>query len=215
MEGAKPGRLALCHEGFIVAAGLPGYDGIYFVTATSLRGDRGYRLLSRPEEPVAQKYPIGFPFALSLAMRTVTRTNRGPRFYIYPARVLVAAAGCAFLVLSYVLLLRLRLRPVYALGCVFLISLHPLIFDLGGLIVSDLLYSTLALIICLFALTKRVPEARILKVLFLAGICAMAAYCWKPGERRNIPTVHHERVNMPGDWDQARGCSRRRLSVVF
>ncbi|MGO9453037.1 MAG: hypothetical protein ACLQDV_18665 [Candidatus Binataceae bacterium] len=89
------------------------------------------------------------------------------------------------------------------------------IADFLGLIVSDLLYSTLALIICLFALTKRVPEARILKVLFLAGICAMAAYCWKPGERSNVPTVHHERVNMPGDWDQARGCSRRRLSVVF
>ncbi|MBS2003650.1 MAG: hypothetical protein JST44_19190 [Cyanobacteria bacterium SZAS LIN-5] len=44
-------------------------DGVYLVSAQSLAQGLGYRILSLPGEPFQTKYPIGYPFILSLALR--------------------------------------------------------------------------------------------------------------------------------------------------
>ncbi|MBM3776117.1 MAG: hypothetical protein FJW37_13295 [Acidobacteria bacterium] len=51
------------------AVGLYHDDGIYAVTAKALAEGRGYRIVSLPEEPPQTKYPIVFPFLLSLVWR--------------------------------------------------------------------------------------------------------------------------------------------------
>lgn len=43
-------------------------DGVYLVSAQSLLDGHGYRILSLPTEPFQTKYPVGYPFLLSMAM---------------------------------------------------------------------------------------------------------------------------------------------------
>lgn len=51
------------------AVGIFHDDGIYLVTAQALAEGRGYRIVSIPWEPVQTKYPILFPWLLSLVWR--------------------------------------------------------------------------------------------------------------------------------------------------
>ena len=51
------------------AAGLFHDDGIYLVTARALAEGRGYSIISLPESPSQTKYPILFPWLLSLVWR--------------------------------------------------------------------------------------------------------------------------------------------------
>jgi hypothetical protein len=44
-------------------------DGVYLVSAQSLSENHGYRIASLPGQPHQTKYPIGYPFLLSLALR--------------------------------------------------------------------------------------------------------------------------------------------------
>jgi Dolichyl-phosphate-mannose-protein mannosyltransferase len=46
-------------------------DGIYLVSAQSLKDNLGYRIASLPGEPFQTKYPIGYPLLLSLCLRVV------------------------------------------------------------------------------------------------------------------------------------------------
>ena len=63
------------------AAGTFHDDGIYLVTAKSLAEDHGYRIISIPGEPPQTKYPILFPWLVSLVWRLVSlrfpQTYRG------------------------------------------------------------------------------------------------------------------------------------------
>jgi len=51
------------------AAGMYHDDGIYLVTAKSLAEGHGYKIISLPGEPPQTKYPVLFPFLLSLVWR--------------------------------------------------------------------------------------------------------------------------------------------------
>ena len=51
------------------AAGIFHDDGIYVVTARALAEGQGYRIISLPESPPQTKYPILFPWLLSLVWR--------------------------------------------------------------------------------------------------------------------------------------------------
>ncbi len=44
-------------------------DGVYLVSSQSLSENLGYRIISLPGEPYQTKYPIGYPFLLSLCLR--------------------------------------------------------------------------------------------------------------------------------------------------
>ena len=48
-------------------------DGVYLVTARALAEGEGYRIISLPDEPVQTKYPVLFPFLLSLIWRAAEK----------------------------------------------------------------------------------------------------------------------------------------------
>src|SRR6058998_2439084 len=72
-------------------------DGIYVVTAKALAEDRGYRIISLPEEPYQTKYPPVYPLLLSLVWRLYPRYPAN----IAPMMVLSALATGLFLLASY------------------------------------------------------------------------------------------------------------------
>jgi hypothetical protein len=53
------------------ASGMYHDDGIYLVTGRALAEGEGYRIISLPDAPPQTKYPILFPFLLSLVWRIV------------------------------------------------------------------------------------------------------------------------------------------------
>lgn len=149
-------------------------DGIYFVSAESLREGRGYRLPSRPGDPAERKYPIGLPLLLAAAMKLAGPARDLPS-EILAARVVIAAAACVFFALAYLLLRRFKVDPFVALASVTLMSLHPLSYELGDLITSDFVFSAFALAALLLPATAgRVPERYRMFIYLAAGACAAA-----------------------------------------
>ncbi len=151
-------------------------DGIYFVTARSIRDGNGYRLPSRPGDPIARKYPPGFPLTLAGAMKLAPgaqTVNRDIRF----ARIVVATAAAVFLWLSYILLLRFRMRPMYAVLAVVAMSVHPTLIAESSAIMSDSLYSALVVAIVLLAMTgSELSRRRSMAVFFVSGSMAACAF---------------------------------------
>ena len=84
------------------AAGLFHDDGIYVVTARALAEGQGYRIISLPESPPQTKYPILFPWLLSLVWRLA------PSFpdNLLLLRMVPLASTVVWLWLSWRLLLR-------------------------------------------------------------------------------------------------------------
>ena len=54
---------------FLPSAGMFHDDGLYVVTARALAEGQGYRIISLPGSPLQTKYPILFPWLLSLIWR--------------------------------------------------------------------------------------------------------------------------------------------------
>jgi hypothetical protein len=141
--------MASLYSGYV---GHIGDDGIYLVTAQSIRDGNGYRLPSRPGDPVARKYPPGFPLAIATVMKLMPGAT-GLASDIRSARILVALSGAVFLYLSWLLLMQLKMPPVYALATVAATSLHPTTITYSGLIMSDVLYAALAVAVFLLAMS--------------------------------------------------------------
>ena len=160
--------------------GYIGDDGTYLVTAQSIRDGNGYRLPSRPGDPIARKYPPGFPFAIATVMKLMPGAP-GLDSDIRSARILVALSGAVFLFLSWLLLMRLGMPHVYALAAVGAISLHPTVITLSSSVLSDVLHAALVLAVLLLAMSgwrmaQRYPAA----IFFAAGVLAAAAF-WVRG----------------------------------
>jgi hypothetical protein len=121
------------------AAGIFHDDGIYLVTAKALAEDRGYRIISVPGEPSQTKYPILFPWFVSLAWR------------LYPSfpdnllwlRMVPLFAGLAWLGLSWVLLRRLGASKPEASIIVLLTAVSPWVAFLSTAIMSETLFAAL------------------------------------------------------------------------
>ena len=150
-------------------------DGLYFVGALSLARGDGYRLPSRPGDPAAAKYPIGFPLALAAAIRLVGSPADLPS-QIFAARLLVVVCGAGFLLLSYLALRRFRVPAPWAFICVMLISIHPLTWVMSDLILSDFLYSSLVLTIILLVFGRTNQDRQNPWRFFLAGLLMASAY---------------------------------------
>ena len=77
----SPGSLGFFHD-----------DSLYFSSARSLASGAGYTMSSVPGEPAQTKYPVFYPWLLSLIWRV------WPVFpgNLYPAFWLSVLAGCAF-----------------------------------------------------------------------------------------------------------------------
>ncbi len=114
-------------------------DSLYFSSARSLASGAGYTMPSVPGDPGQTKYPVLYPWLLSLIWR-VWPTFPGN---LYPAFWLSVLAGCAFVVGSFFLLRQLGTEEKPALALVCLAGFHPTVQILSGSLLSDMTFLAL------------------------------------------------------------------------
>lgn len=142
-------------------------DTLYFSSAKALAEGQGYILPNLPGQPQSK-----YPFLYSWLLSWVWRWN--PRF---PANVtwavwLSAACACGYLVAAYRLLRGLGgLGSSRSLAVVALCAFHPVFLYLAGAVLSDMLFSALA-IGAMAAAQAGLDEHPRPAVLVLAGLLA-------------------------------------------
>jgi hypothetical protein len=121
------------------AAGTFHDDGLYVVTAKALAEGHGYRIISLPGEPPQTKYPILFPWLVSLVW------HLNPSF---PAnlpwlRLVPLLATLGWLSLSWPLLRRLGASSTQASAIVVLTAISPWVAFLSTALMSETLFALL------------------------------------------------------------------------
>jgi len=149
-------------------------DSIYWVCAKSLAEGNGYRILSLPEQPYQTKYPPLFPWLLSLVWRF------RPDF----PKNLPWAMLLVWLMLPVYLLLARRLFSELGFGWGYgwilcaLLALNPWVVLNSLGLMSEVLFSCLALVSLILAAHAGKPNSGLWRAL-LAGSVAGAAYLTK------------------------------------
>ena len=115
-------------------------DSLYFTSGLSLAEGQGYRFLSVPGSPPATKYPILYPWLLSLAWRVEPSFPEVTRS-VFGAHLLF---GAGLLAAWYFLFRQLGRGQTEALALTAVCSLHPMLAVLTTMAISDLMYSLLA-----------------------------------------------------------------------
>src|SRR5688572_2759974 len=157
---------------FLPSAGAFHDDGIYVVTARALAEGQGYRIISLPESPPQTKYPILFPWLLSLIWRIA------PAFpdNLPLLRIVPVAATVVWLWLSWQLLLKCRTPRPAVIAVVALTAASPWVVYLGTSLLSETLFAALLTGSLLF-LTKLHEDAPpVGRVCALAGLLAGACF---------------------------------------
>ena len=115
-------------------------DTLYLSSARALATGEGYVIPSIPGEPAQTKYPIFYPWLLSLLWRV------WPTFpdNLYGAFWLSALAACAFLLGSFTLLRQLGAGEKTALALTAVAAFHPVTMALGSALLSDIVFMALA-----------------------------------------------------------------------
>ena len=139
-------------------------DGVYVVTAKALAEGQGYRIISIPGAPPQTKYPILFPWLLSLVWRA---------FPAFPANlpmlraVPVGACGL-WLCASWALLRRLGASANAASVALLLTIAAPLVLFLSTALLSETLFAALftTALLVLTELERGGKDDRVL------GLCA-------------------------------------------
>ena len=121
------------------AAGVFHDDGIYLVTARALAEDQGYHIISLPQSPPQTKYPILFPFLLSLVWRLA------PSFpdNLLLLRMVPLGATVAWLWLSWLLLRKCGASGGAAAAVLLLTAVSPWVVFLGTALLSETLFAAL------------------------------------------------------------------------
>jgi len=162
-------RCAINHQPYF---GLYLDDALYVVTAKSLADGSGYRIISLPSSPFQTKYPILYPFILSLLWRLQ------PKF---PDNVMLlqssgVAFGFAFAALS-VLYLR-KTRRITSLMSVVIFAATVLNIKFLSFLpftMSDFLYGSVTVIALWLAEAAGCARSRITSPLAATGLGAAAA----------------------------------------
>ena len=115
-------------------------DSLYLTSGLALAEGQGYRFLSVPGGPPATKYPILYPWLLSLAWRVEPSFPEVTRF-VFGAHLLL---GAGLLAAWYFLFRQLGRGQTEALALTAVCSLHPMLVVLTTMAISDLMYSLLA-----------------------------------------------------------------------
>lgn len=121
--------------------GSPHDDTLYFSAAKSIAAGRGYRMPSVPGEPPQTKYPALYPALLSLAWRV---TPVFPDNLVWAWRLNLVFALSALL-LAAALARQLGASRTETLVLASALALHPFFIYWSNHLVSDLLFSALAL----------------------------------------------------------------------
>jgi hypothetical protein len=112
-------------------------DGIYLVTAKSLATGEGYRIQSLPGAPLQTKYPVLFPFFLSVVWRAAP---------VFPGnllwlRLVPFVAGVSWLVLSWRVIRRSGASTEVAALAVMLTAASPWSLFLSTTLLSETLFA--------------------------------------------------------------------------
>jgi hypothetical protein len=119
--------------------GLTHDDGIYMVTAKALATGQGYSILSLPDEIRQTKYPVLFPFLLSL----LWRVNPGFPANIPWLKLLPLLATLAWLAGAYRLARELSVSVKWALLVTACLAANPWVVSFSGLLRPENLFGAL------------------------------------------------------------------------
>ena len=146
-------------------------DGIYAVTARALAEGRGYRILSLPDAPLQTKYPILFPWLLSLVWRVAPAFPENLPWL----RAVPLLSTVAWLWLSWRLVQQCGGSRRTATAIVLLTALSPWTLFLGTALLSETLFAALltAGLLALTASTASVGASR--RLCALAGLLGGAS----------------------------------------
>ncbi len=133
--------LAVAYGTFLVApaAGIFHDDGVYLVTAKALAEGSGYRIVSLPWEPAQTKYPVLFPFLLSLVWRV---------FPVFPEnlpflRLVPLGFAVVWLALSYRLLRAVGETRERAILGLTVVAVSPWVVFVSTATLAETVFSTL------------------------------------------------------------------------
>src|SRR5262245_12039587 len=144
--------------------GLSQDDTLYFSSAKALAEGRGYILPSLPGTPAATKYPVLYPWLLSL----VWKLNANFPANLWGAVALTYAFSVAAIVLTYLFCRSLEVSRLQSLGVTGFFALHPTFIFYSARVMTDVPFTALAL--CLLVLARQALRKPSLRWSCLAGI---------------------------------------------
>ena len=116
-------------------------DSIYLSSAKALAQGQGYLMPSVPGEPPQTKYPLFYPWLLSLVWQIWPSFPQN----LFPAFWINALGGAAFFLVCFFVLRQLGIGQAPALGLAAVCGLHPTTLHLATTLLSDLPFMALAL----------------------------------------------------------------------
>ena len=145
-------------------------DALMMSSAKALAEGRGYIMPSVPESPRQTKYPILYPWLLSLVWRRI------PAFpsNLAPVLWLSAAFSCLALAASYFFLKTLGMGRWLAVGMTAFCGLHPSFLFHGARVMADVPMMAFLLTIAVLA-QRAVEQERAHRLMLLIGLLAGAA----------------------------------------
>ena len=114
-------------------------DGVYLVTAKALATGQGYRIVSLPGQPAQTKYPVLFPWLLSLVWRAFPAFPQNLPWL----RIVPFGAGIVWFLLSWRLLRRLGASSAIAAVAIALTAASPWTVFLSTTLLSETLFAAL------------------------------------------------------------------------
>jgi hypothetical protein len=121
------------------AAGTFHDDGIYLVTAKALAEGHGYRIISLPGDPRQTKYPVLFPWALSLVWRVHPSFPQNLPWL----RLVPLMATFSWLCVTWLLLRRLGARQSEAAVVVLLTAASPWVAFFSTSLMTETMFAAL------------------------------------------------------------------------
>jgi len=148
-------------------------DSIYLSSAKALAAGQGYVMPSVPGEPSQTKYPVFYPWLLSLIWGVWPSfpQNLDAAFWIS------ALAGAGFFVVCFFVLRQLGIASAPALGLAAACGFHPTTLRLATSLLSDLPFMTLAVgsTVLAWAAMERLGDRRLSSLWLLAVAVAALA----------------------------------------
>ena len=144
--------------------GLSQDDTLYFSSAKALSEGRGYILPSLPGTPAATKYPVLYPWLLSL----VWKLDANFPANLWGAVALTYAFSVAAIVLTYLFCRSLEVPRLQSLGVTGFFALHPTFIFYSARVMTDVPFTALAL--CLLVIARQALRKPSLGWSCLAGI---------------------------------------------
>ena len=129
-------------------------DGVYLVTAKALAEGQGYRLLSTPGAPPQTKYPVFFPWLLSLVWRVSPPVPAN----LVALKCVSLAAACAWFYVSWLLLRTLGTQRWLATAIVLVTAASTWTVFLATSLMSESVFA--ALLTCGLWLFARIVQGQ-------------------------------------------------------